>query len=132
MLLFWQVFRSDHSLTSQEKPSVGVEDRSDYLRSGNVKLGDQSLGLADQETPQITFLLTLIRLAWDISTGSILLLSSHSFSQDIFFWPRPTPALKQFTYTLKSLFQLINSKAKRCTGIFESFLSFISKGLALS
>jgi hypothetical protein len=34
----------------QETPSAGVEDRSDYLRSGNVKLDDQSLGLADRET----------------------------------------------------------------------------------
>jgi hypothetical protein len=32
---------------SQKTPSVGVEDRSDYLRSGNVKLDDQSLGLFD-------------------------------------------------------------------------------------
>lgn len=33
------------TLTSQETPFVGVEDRSDYLRGGNVKLDDQSLGL---------------------------------------------------------------------------------------
>jgi hypothetical protein len=33
----------------QETSSVGVEDRSDYLRGGNVKLDDQSLGLPDQE-----------------------------------------------------------------------------------
>jgi hypothetical protein len=36
--------------TLQETPSVGVEDRSDYLRSGNVKPDDQSLGLPDQKT----------------------------------------------------------------------------------
>ncbi|MFT5702269.1 MAG: hypothetical protein ACI8ZB_005183 [Desulforhopalus sp.] len=29
----------------QETPFVEVEDRSDYLRSGNVKPDDQSLGL---------------------------------------------------------------------------------------
>ncbi len=47
---------------AQETTSVGVEDRSDYLRSGNVKLDDQSLGLPDQEkykTPQYDSLLTL-------------------------------------------------------------------------
>jgi hypothetical protein len=37
---------------TQETPSVGVEDRSGYLRSGNVKPDDQSLGFPDQETPQ--------------------------------------------------------------------------------
>jgi hypothetical protein len=34
---------------ASQTPSVGVEDRSAYLRSGNVKLDDQSLGLPDQE-----------------------------------------------------------------------------------
>jgi len=36
-------------LKKQETPSVEVEDHSDYLRSGNVKPDDQSLGLPDQE-----------------------------------------------------------------------------------
>ena len=35
--------------SAQETPSVGVEDGSDYLRSGNVKLDDQSLGYLTQE-----------------------------------------------------------------------------------
>jgi hypothetical protein len=34
----------------QETPSVEVEDRSDYLRSGNVKLDDQSLGLPERKS----------------------------------------------------------------------------------
>ena len=38
---------------AQETPSVGVEDRSDYLRSGNAKPDDQSLGLPDQEEAQL-------------------------------------------------------------------------------
>jgi len=36
----------------QETPTVGVEDRFDYLRSGNAKIDDQSLGLPAQEKPQ--------------------------------------------------------------------------------
>ena len=44
---------SAERFSSQETPSVGVEDRSDYLRGGNVKLDDQSLGLPDQEQSQI-------------------------------------------------------------------------------
>jgi hypothetical protein len=47
---FWGMFfRLTPLLTYQETPSVGVEDRSGYLRSCNVKLDDQSLGLPDQE-----------------------------------------------------------------------------------
>jgi hypothetical protein len=33
----------------QETPSVGVADHSGYLRNGNVKPDDQSLGLPDKE-----------------------------------------------------------------------------------
>jgi hypothetical protein len=50
-LLHFKAIQDRHSSQpSQETPQVGVEDRSDYLRSGNVKPDDQSLGLPDQET----------------------------------------------------------------------------------
>jgi hypothetical protein len=35
-------------VTQKETPSVEVEDRSDYLHSGNVKPDDQALGLPEQ------------------------------------------------------------------------------------
>ena len=49
MTLFYHILGLKLITYIQETPSVGVEDRSDYLRSGNVKLDDQSLGLPDQE-----------------------------------------------------------------------------------
>jgi hypothetical protein len=50
-MIFYQLsVHPNQTVTSQETPSVGVEDSSDYLRSGNVKLNDQSLELPDQET----------------------------------------------------------------------------------
>jgi hypothetical protein len=52
--------------TSQETPSVGVADHSDYLRIGNVKPDDQSLGLPDQETPQIALFPNSLLLPVDI------------------------------------------------------------------
>jgi hypothetical protein len=55
----------------QETPSVEVEDRSDYLRSGNVKLDYQSLKLRYQEEGSIvnnTCRLGLPReISWDYS-----------------------------------------------------------------
>jgi len=59
-------FRHDQLGTSQETPSVGIEDRSDYLRGGNVKLDDQSLGLPDQEKVQVYVFLKLLRLTMEV------------------------------------------------------------------
>ena len=56
-------FRHDHAVNVQETPSVGIGDRSDYFRSGNVKLDDRSLGLPDQEKSKLLTFSRMINIA---------------------------------------------------------------------
>jgi hypothetical protein len=60
------------TLASQEEPFVGVNDLTDYLRCGNVKISDQLMKLPVQEQSQIFTLLFELRLTMEVLGQQIM------------------------------------------------------------